>query len=289
MSKTRIRADCDDATSADVGRRTRSPLSAAMAANPTWPTELAAANDRAAAAAGRDAEPAQPHVARNCRRTQIRGPAGSPRSACRSSTTSTARSKPPKRPAKRKTCSPVSGWSTSNCTRILSRNNCKPIAADGQAVRPEFPPGDFAAALADVPAGNVMMVTQQGYKLHDRVVRPAQVIVSRGPPAQVEQRCGISSRSSPDPRILTPASSSTCPPTTTNATPADTRSSCSSRSPSRCKKKCPKCGKLKAPPPVRHRRRRRLQRLRLLSDRLPQRVVQEGRGKRQAGERIEER
>ena len=28
-----------------------------------------------------------------------------------------------------------------------------------------------------------MMVTQPGYKLHDRVVRPAQVIVSSGPPA----------------------------------------------------------------------------------------------------------
>ena len=26
-----------------------------------------------------------------------------------------------------------------------------------------------------------MMVTQRGYKLHDRVVRPAQVIVSSGP------------------------------------------------------------------------------------------------------------
>ena len=40
---------------------------------------------------------------------------------------------------------------------------------------------DRDSAAADVPAGNVMMVTQQGYKLHDRVVRPAQVIVSSGP------------------------------------------------------------------------------------------------------------
>ena len=37
---------------------------------------------------------------------------------------------------------------------------------------------------ADVPAGHVMMVTQPGYKLHERVVRPAQVIVSSGPPAK---------------------------------------------------------------------------------------------------------
>jgi molecular chaperone GrpE len=33
-----------------------------------------------------------------------------------------------------------------------------------------------------VPAGNVMMVTQPGYKMYDRVVRPAQVIVSSGKP-----------------------------------------------------------------------------------------------------------
>jgi molecular chaperone GrpE (heat shock protein) len=32
-----------------------------------------------------------------------------------------------------------------------------------------------------VPANHVSMVTQAGYQLHDRVVRPAQVIVSSGP------------------------------------------------------------------------------------------------------------
>ena len=29
--------------------------------------------------------------------------------------------------------------------------------------------------------GTVMMVTETGYKVHDRVVRPAKVIVSTGP------------------------------------------------------------------------------------------------------------
>jgi molecular chaperone GrpE len=38
-------------------------------------------------------------------------------------------------------------------------------------------------ASADIPANHVTMVTQSGYKLHDRVVRPAQVIVSSGPPS----------------------------------------------------------------------------------------------------------
>jgi len=34
-----------------------------------------------------------------------------------------------------------------------------------------------------VPPGTVMLVSQAGFRLHDRVVRPAQVIVSTSPPA----------------------------------------------------------------------------------------------------------
>jgi molecular chaperone GrpE len=34
---------------------------------------------------------------------------------------------------------------------------------------------------SDVPANHVAMVAQAGYQMHDRVVRPAQVIVSSGP------------------------------------------------------------------------------------------------------------
>jgi molecular chaperone GrpE len=32
-----------------------------------------------------------------------------------------------------------------------------------------------------VPADIVMEVIQKGYRLHDRLVRPARVVVSRGP------------------------------------------------------------------------------------------------------------
>ena len=42
-------------------------------------------------------------------------------------------------------------------------------------------PGDLAAALGDQPENTVVAVAQDGYQLHDRVVRPAQVIVSTNP------------------------------------------------------------------------------------------------------------
>src|SRR3954454_24949379 len=67
---------------------------------------------------------------------------------------------------------------------ILSRNECVPIPAENEVFDPNFHQAILQQPSADVPAGNVMMVTQQGYKLHDRVVRPAQVIVSSGPPAE---------------------------------------------------------------------------------------------------------
>jgi molecular chaperone GrpE len=64
---------------------------------------------------------------------------------------------------------------------LLSRNQCEPIEADGQVFDPHFHQAILQQPSAEVPAGKVMLVTQTGYKLHDRVVRPAQVIVSAGP------------------------------------------------------------------------------------------------------------
>jgi molecular chaperone GrpE len=66
---------------------------------------------------------------------------------------------------------------------ILNRNECVPIPAENEVFDPNFHQAILQQPSTEVPAGNVMMVTQQGYKLHDRVVRPAQVIVSSGPPA----------------------------------------------------------------------------------------------------------
>jgi molecular chaperone GrpE len=65
---------------------------------------------------------------------------------------------------------------------ILTRHECEPISPEGELFDPHFHQAILQQPSADVPANHVMMVTQTGYKLHDRVVRPAQVIVSSGPP-----------------------------------------------------------------------------------------------------------
>jgi molecular chaperone GrpE len=65
---------------------------------------------------------------------------------------------------------------------VLSRNECQPIMPEGEPFDPNFHEAILQQPSAEVPAGHVMQVTQIGYKLHDRVVRPAQVIVSSGPP-----------------------------------------------------------------------------------------------------------
>ncbi|MCA9237916.1 MAG: nucleotide exchange factor GrpE [Planctomycetales bacterium] len=64
---------------------------------------------------------------------------------------------------------------------VLSRHQCEPIEADRQPFDPQFHEAILQQPSDDVPAQHVMMVTQSGYKMHDRVVRPAQVIVSSGP------------------------------------------------------------------------------------------------------------
>lgn len=64
---------------------------------------------------------------------------------------------------------------------ILSSHGALPIEALGQPFDPNFHQAILHQPSGDAPANTVTMVTQEGYKLHDRVVRPAQVIVSSGP------------------------------------------------------------------------------------------------------------
>jgi molecular chaperone GrpE len=64
---------------------------------------------------------------------------------------------------------------------VLNQNKCLPIEALGQPFDPNFHQAIVYQPTADVPANTVTIVTQSGYRLHDRVVRPAHVIVSSGP------------------------------------------------------------------------------------------------------------
>jgi molecular chaperone GrpE len=65
---------------------------------------------------------------------------------------------------------------------VLSSHDCELIQAAGQPFDPHVHQAILHQPSADVPPGTVTMVTQSGHKLHDRVIRPAQVIVSSGPP-----------------------------------------------------------------------------------------------------------
>jgi molecular chaperone GrpE len=62
----------------------------------------------------------------------------------------------------------------------LAQNGCEPIEALGEPFNPDFHAAILQQPSPEHPAGHVMLVTQTGYKLHDRVVRPAAVIVSAG-------------------------------------------------------------------------------------------------------------
>lgn len=63
----------------------------------------------------------------------------------------------------------------------LEQHQCKPMAALGEAFDPHLHAAILQQASDDFPAQHVAHVAQVGYVLHDRVVRPAQVIISTGP------------------------------------------------------------------------------------------------------------
>jgi len=63
----------------------------------------------------------------------------------------------------------------------LARHHCVRIDALNQPFDPAFHEAISQVPSPDHPAHTVLMVAQEGYTLHDRVVRPAQVIVSAAP------------------------------------------------------------------------------------------------------------
>lgn len=67
---------------------------------------------------------------------------------------------------------------------VLRRHHCEPIEALHQPFDPHVHHAVMQQPSTDHPAGTVLAVTQSGYKLHDRVVRPSQVIVSVEPKSE---------------------------------------------------------------------------------------------------------
>lgn len=64
---------------------------------------------------------------------------------------------------------------------VLAQHNCKRIDALDKPFDPAFHQAISQQPRADYPPGTVVLVAQDGYLLHDRVIRPAQVIVSTSP------------------------------------------------------------------------------------------------------------
>lgn len=63
---------------------------------------------------------------------------------------------------------------------VLNAHDCKRIAAQDQPFDPNLHQAIAQQPVPGKPANTIVMVVQDGYQLHDRVVRPAQVIVSKG-------------------------------------------------------------------------------------------------------------
>jgi molecular chaperone GrpE len=68
-------------------------------------------------------------------------------------------------------------------TSVLEAHHCQKIAANGEVFDPNFHEAISQMPHADVPEGHVIDVAVEGYVLHDRVLRPSQVLVSSGPPS----------------------------------------------------------------------------------------------------------
>jgi len=62
--------------------------------------------------------------------------------------------------------------------QILDRHGIEPIAALGKTFDPNLHEAVMQQPSADQPAGTVLQVLQEGFTIHDRVLRPASVIVS---------------------------------------------------------------------------------------------------------------
>lgn len=64
---------------------------------------------------------------------------------------------------------------------VLEQHNCKRIKALAEPFDPNLHEAIGQQPSDDIPATHVCREIQAGYQLHDRVVRPSQVLISTGP------------------------------------------------------------------------------------------------------------
>jgi molecular chaperone GrpE len=64
---------------------------------------------------------------------------------------------------------------------VFRRHGVTRLDAQGKPFDPNYHEAVMQQPSKDHPLGTVLQVLEQGYQLHDRVLRPARVIVSSGP------------------------------------------------------------------------------------------------------------
>jgi len=70
---------------------------------------------------------------------------------------------------------------------VFAKHHCVRIPAQDQPFDPDFHSAIGRQPAADKPENTIIIVAQEGYKLHDRVLRPSQVIVSAAVDAAAQQ------------------------------------------------------------------------------------------------------
>lgn len=70
---------------------------------------------------------------------------------------------------------------------VFERHNIVKIEPLGERLDPHSHEAVFEVPDSDAPSGTVVQVLQAGYRLHDRLLRPAQVGVAKGGPAPEPQ------------------------------------------------------------------------------------------------------
>jgi len=63
--------------------------------------------------------------------------------------------------------------------KILERHNVQPVKAMGEPFDPNFHQAMMQEETEDQPANTVIREMQKGYVMHDRLLRPAMVVVSK--------------------------------------------------------------------------------------------------------------
>jgi molecular chaperone GrpE len=66
---------------------------------------------------------------------------------------------------------------------VLKKQGVEPIDPRGQPFNPELHEAVSMLASADVAPNHVVEVMQKGYRLHERLLRPAMVVVAKAPSA----------------------------------------------------------------------------------------------------------